>query len=101
MGSRAIGADRVLAWPAAQIGLLGARGAVALQGHAGDAARESEHLRQVLSPAASVQAGAVDEIIVPRRTREHVARALQLLAQKTSSSAPVLHGERAAPADHD
>ncbi len=43
MGSRAIGADLLYAWPDAQIGLLGAKGAAVLRGAAGDAAGEQDY----------------------------------------------------------
>ena len=75
MGSRAIGADLVYAWPQAQIGLIGARGAVAL-GMPEDAAA------QALAPTTAAAKGEVDDVIAPRRTREHVIRALAQLAFK-------------------
>jgi propionyl-CoA carboxylase beta chain len=83
MGSRAIGADMVYAWPDAQIGLLGAKGAAVLCGAAGDAAGEQDYAQQVLAPTAVASNGNVDDVIVPRQTRQHIVRALQLLAHKS------------------
>ncbi|HSW19697.1 MAG TPA: carboxyl transferase domain-containing protein [Ramlibacter sp.] len=75
MGSRALGADMVYAWPQAQIGLVGVPGAVALGASETEAAR-------ALAPATAAGAGEVDEVIAPRKTRERVIRALAQLAEK-------------------
>ena len=75
MGARALGADLVYAWPHAQIGLIGERGAEALGGLAAEAV-------QALAPATVASAGEVDEVIAPRRTRACVIRALAQMADK-------------------
>jgi propionyl-CoA carboxylase beta chain len=81
MGARAMGADLVYAWPQAQIGLIGVRGAVALGGDEAQAA-------QALAPAAVAAAGEIDEVIAPRQTRACVIRALAQLADKTLQQEP-------------
>jgi propionyl-CoA carboxylase beta chain len=75
MGARALGADLVYAWPQAQIGLIGVRGAVALGGEAAPHAL-------TLAPTAVAAAGEIDEVIAPRQTRACVVRALTQLAEK-------------------
>lgn len=81
MGARALGADLVYAWPQAQIGLIGVRGAVAL---GGDAA----HAAQALASTTVAAAGEIDEVIAPRQTRGCLIRALAQLADKTPQQEP-------------
>jgi acetyl-CoA carboxylase carboxyltransferase component len=90
MNSRDLGADLVLAWPEAELGIMSARAAVGIVHRrelrvAGDpdGARErltdayaQEHLRAHSAAAA----GFVDEIIEPVQTRERLAWALRTLA---------------------
>lgn len=73
MGARALGADIVYAWPQAQIGLIGVRGAMLLGQSEAAAA-------QALASGAAVASGEVDEVIVPRHTRVSVIRGLEQLA---------------------
>jgi propionyl-CoA carboxylase beta chain len=82
MASRAIGADMVYAWPQSQIGLLGAKGALALLGAPADAVSEAGHVAAFLSPAAAGRGHAVDDVIAPRQTRRHVIEALRALRGK-------------------
>jgi acetyl-CoA carboxylase carboxyltransferase component len=86
MNSRDLGADLTLAWPCAQIGVMGAPQAVAIterraisDGADTDklaAAYASERLG-VESAAAE---GFVDEVVSPCETRERLIRALEMLA---------------------
>jgi acetyl-CoA carboxylase carboxyltransferase component len=90
MNSRELGADLVLAWPAAELGIMSARAAVGIVNrrelHAAedpDAERErlaeqyaDEHLRA----DAAAAAGFVDELVDPCDTRERLAWALTTLA---------------------
>lgn len=75
MGARAVGADIVYAWPQAQIGLIGVRGAA-------DLGQSETAAAQALAPAAAAAAGEVDEVIAPRHTRACVSRGLAQLAEK-------------------
>ena len=90
MNSRDLGADLVLAWPRAQIGVMGPKQAVALVNRreiaAADdpiAARDALALRyaeeHLTAPAAAAE-GVVDEIVAPSATRARLAAALQTLA---------------------
>jgi acetyl-CoA carboxylase carboxyltransferase component len=100
MNSRDLGADLVLAWPAAELGIMSARAAVGIvnrrelrvaqdedaeRNRLADAYAE-EHLRAESAAAA----GFVDEIIEPAQTRERLAWALQTLASRGGR-----HGGRA------
>jgi acetyl-CoA carboxylase carboxyltransferase component len=92
MNSRDLGADLVLAWPAAELGIMSARAAVGIVNRrelrvAEDedaersrlaAAYAEEHLRAESAAAA----GFVDEIVEPAQTRERLTWALQTLARR-------------------
>lgn len=89
MNSRELGADLVLAWPQAQLGVMGGKQAVDLVQRraikAADdpaAAREqfaAEYERDWLSAETAAREGVVDEIIAPSATRRRLADALQML----------------------
>ncbi|HSW15816.1 MAG TPA: carboxyl transferase domain-containing protein [Ramlibacter sp.] len=83
MGSRALGADLVYAWPDAQIGLIGAKGAAALRAPGSGAACASDEARRRLAPEAVASGGDIDDVILPRHTRRHLARALDMLQHKS------------------
>ncbi len=74
MGSRALGADLVYAWPDAQIGLMSAKGAAVLGRTASDGGD---------APGAAAKAGDIDDVITPRHTRRHLVRALDMLQHKS------------------
>ncbi len=90
MNSRDLGADLVLAWPEAELGIMSARTAVGIVNRrelrlAGDPEAEQarlasayahDHLRAELAAAA----GFVDEIVEPAQTRERLCWALRTLA---------------------
>jgi acetyl-CoA carboxylase carboxyltransferase component len=90
MNSRDLGADLVLAWPAAELGIMSARAAVGIvnrrelrvaedeeteRNRLADAYAE-EHLRAESAAAA----GFIDEIVEPAQTRERLTWALRTLA---------------------
>jgi acetyl-CoA carboxylase carboxyltransferase component len=89
MNSRQLGADVVLAWPGAEIGVLGARQAVGIihrRAIEGSADPDAEHTRLAEEYAeihlrAEVAAGAgdVDEVIEPVETRARLIWALSAL----------------------
>jgi len=84
MNSRDLGADLTLAWPQAQIGVMGASQAVAItQRNAIVNGADIDELAQVYASErlgvdfAAVN-GFVDEIVAPADTRERLIRALEL-----------------------
>lgn len=86
MNSRDLGADLTLAWPRAQIGVMGARQAVAIAERRAIAAGSdvdelaeryaATHLRAEIAAAD----GFIDEIVSPLQTRARLIRALELHA---------------------
>jgi len=90
MNSRDLGADLVLAWPQAQLGVMGGKQAVDLVHRraiaaADDPASEREQLaeeyeRDCLSALTAASEGVVDEVVAPSDTRHRLAGALQMLA---------------------
>ncbi|RSD21954.1 acyl-CoA carboxylase subunit beta [Amycolatopsis eburnea] len=106
MGSKHLGADINLAWPTAQVAVMGAQGAAnivhrktlanaANEGRDVDALRAEliqEYEDTLLNPYAAAERGYVDSVIVPAHTRGHVARALSLLRNKRESLPPKKHG---------
>jgi methylmalonyl-CoA carboxyltransferase large subunit len=102
MGSRDLGADRVYAWPTAEVAVMGAEGAVEvvfrkeMQEAADRAARRTELTEEYRSTFATpyVAAGRrlVDDIIEPANTRKHLAQALEYLQTKREQRPPKKHG---------
>jgi len=90
MDSKTLGNDLCVAWPNAEVAVLGAPAAVQiLHGKrladadgTERAALEEEYATIYCSPAAAAERGFVDEIIEPKDTRRILAEALRLLASK-------------------
>jgi acetyl-CoA carboxylase carboxyltransferase component len=90
MNSRDLGADLVLAWPEAEVGIMSARAAVSIinrrelyQAEDPDAEHArlaDEYADEHLRAEAVAAAGFVDEIVEPEHTRERLAMALQTLS---------------------
>ncbi|GAB3581206.1 acyl-CoA carboxylase subunit beta [Amycolatopsis endophytica] len=86
MNCRGLGADHVLAWPGAEVAVMGATAAVRLLRRRELAAAQdraaleerlvAEHERDTGGVRAAVELGVVDEVVEPDRTRGAVARAL-------------------------
>lgn len=89
MNSKELGADLALAWPGAQLGVMGPRQAVGIVhrreiASAGDpdAAAERlarEYAAEHLDARAAAAAGAIDEVVPPSETRARLAGALEAL----------------------
>ncbi|HEV7979184.1 acyl-CoA carboxylase subunit beta [Amycolatopsis sp.] len=106
MGSKHLGADLNLAWPTAQVAVMGAQGAAnivhrktlskaAEEGKDVDALRAEliqEYEDTLLNPYAAAERGYLDSVIVPAHTRGHIARALTLLRDKRETLPPKKHG---------
>jgi propionyl-CoA carboxylase beta chain len=106
MGSKQLGADVNLAWPTAQVAVMGAGGAVnilqrrALQdaqtaGLDVEAERQrlvAEYEEAIVNPWDAAERGYVDAVIRPSETRVQVARALRALRTKRASLPPKKHG---------
>jgi methylmalonyl-CoA carboxyltransferase large subunit len=102
MCSKDLGADRVYAWPTAEIAVMGAEGAAEIVfrkelAAAEDRDAKKEELVQVYRDTFStpyVAAGRrlVDDIIEPAETRMQLARALEYLHRKRDRRPPKKHG---------
>jgi methylmalonyl-CoA carboxyltransferase 12S subunit len=102
MCSKDLGADTVFAWPTAEIAVMGAEGAaeIVFRRDIADAedpeARKAELVEEYRStfstPYVAASRGLVDDIIEPARTREHVARALEILITKRTIRPAKKHG---------
>ncbi len=102
MGSKHLGGDVNLAWPTAQIAVMGAQGAVnILYRRELAAAGDPDALRAKLitdyedalaNPYSAAERGYVDAVIRPAETRSQVVRALRALRNKRQTLPPKKHG---------
>ncbi|MDJ0340458.1 acyl-CoA carboxylase subunit beta [Streptomyces sp. H10-C2] len=105
MGSKHLGADLNLAWPTAQIAVMGAQGAVNILHRRTLAEAKTpeavEELRQqlitdyedaLLNPYVAAERGYIDAVIMPSETRSHLVKALRTLRNKRESLPPKKHG---------
>jgi acetyl-CoA carboxylase carboxyltransferase component len=96
MNSRDLGADLVLAWPAAELGIMSARAAVGIVNRrelrvADDQDGERDRLaeayaREHLGAESAAAEGFVDEIIEPSETRDRLALALDAFAPRSGAA---------------
>ncbi|MBW9209144.1 acyl-CoA carboxylase subunit beta [Mumia sp. zg.B21] len=102
MGSKHLGADLNIAWPTAQIAVMGAQGAVnILHRKTLAAADDPESKRAELidayeqtlaNPYVAAERGYVDQVVQPHETRIEIVRALRLLRSKRETLPPKKHG---------
>jgi propionyl-CoA carboxylase beta chain len=102
MGSKHVGADLNLAWPMAEIAVMGARGAVSiLHRRELDAAEdpaalqaefEERYLRDLANPWRAAERGYVDAVVRPSETRRELVRGLRFASTKRQSPPPRKHG---------
>jgi propionyl-CoA carboxylase beta chain len=102
MGSKHLRADVNLAWPTAQIAVMGAQGAVNILyrrelAAADDPAalreqRVTEYEDMLANPYIAADRGYVDAVIRPAETRQQVAVALRALRTKRQTLPPKKHG---------
>ena len=89
MSSKHIRGDINYAWPTAEIAVMGAKGAAEIlyRAELGDPAkikkRIDEYQARFANPFVAAERGYIDEVILPRGTRKRIARALQMLRNKT------------------
>lgn len=102
MSSKEIGGDVNLAYPTAEIAVMGPDGAVNIihrnainKAADPDTEREKlvdEYRRTFANPFKAAEMGYIDEIIMPADTRPHLIRALDMLHNKRDKNPPKKHG---------
>jgi propionyl-CoA carboxylase beta chain len=102
MGSKHLGADINLAWPTAQIAVMGAQGAVNILYRSELASADdpetkraelvTEYEDHLANPYLAAERGYVDAVIHPHETRSEIVRALRLLRTKRETLPPKKHG---------
>ena len=102
MGSKHLGADINLAWPTAEIAVMGAQGAVNILyrkeiANAADpvaerAARIEEYAEKFANPYVAAERGFMDRVIFPHETRLQLTHALRALRTKRATLPPKKHG---------
>ena len=106
MGSKHLGADMNVAWPTAQIAVMGAQGAVNILhrktlASAEEAGEDVEAKRAELiddyeqtlaNPYIAAERGYVDAVISPHETRLEIVKALRLLRSKREMLPAKKHG---------
>ena len=95
MDSKHMGNDLAIAWPSAEIAVMGAKGATEiLHRKASEAERqqlETDYERRLLNPYIAAERGSVDLVINPENTRKEVASALDFLISKREKLQKRLH----------
>jgi propionyl-CoA carboxylase beta chain len=102
MSSKHIRGDMNLAWPSAEIAVMGPKGAVeilfkkeidqAQDREAETARRIAEYGATFANPYLAASRGFVDDVIDPRETRPRLIDALRMLATKRDRNPPKKHG---------
>jgi acetyl-CoA carboxylase carboxyltransferase component len=102
MNSKHLRADVSLAWPTAEIAVMGAEGAVNIVFRkeiekAADPSRKraeliEEYRRKFSTPYASAERGFVDDVIEPAETRPRLIKAMRMLSTKREAVPARKHG---------
>src|SRR5690348_4942718 len=102
MGSKHLGADINVAWPTAQIAVMGAQGAANIlhrkkiasssDPEATRAKVVAEYEDTLVNPYVAAERGYVDSVIPPSLTRTYVIKSLRMLRNKRESLPPKKHG---------
>lgn len=102
MSSKYLGTDINLAWPSAEIAVMGPEGAVNILYHKQIASAENpaeerarlvaEYRARFLTPYMAAGAGAIDDVIEPRETRARLIEGLAALRDKYAPNPARKHG---------
>jgi acetyl-CoA carboxylase carboxyltransferase component len=96
MDSKAMGNDLCIAWPSAELAVMGAEGAVRIVHRRADeetrATLVEEYRDRFLNPYVAAERGFVDIVIDPAETRQTVARCFEALATKRERLVHRKHG---------
>ncbi len=101
MNSKHIRGDFNFAWPSAEIAVMGPKGAVEIIfkkeiSGANDPAKKldsllSEYITKFANPYIAAERGYIDEVIIPRETRQRLITSFQLLKTKVDSNPKKKH----------
>ena len=101
LASRQLGYDRVIAWPGAQIAVMGPQQAAKIIYHREIAAaknpekveaEKAEELREFINPFSAAKLGQVDMVIHPKDTRAALIRLVESLLTKREPKIARKHG---------
>jgi propionyl-CoA carboxylase beta chain len=100
MGSKHLRTDVNLAWPSAEIAVMGAEGAVNIvyrrELAGGDptvrAQKIAEFNQRFASPFVAAEHGYIDDVIEPRETRVRLIKSLRMLETKVDTMPRKKHG---------
>ncbi|MEE9166440.1 MAG: acyl-CoA carboxylase subunit beta [Candidatus Neomarinimicrobiota bacterium] len=102
MNSKHIRGDINLAWPTAEIAVMGPKGAVEIifkkeiaKAKDSEAAEEKlieEYREKFANPYVAAEQGYIDDVVEPRTTRHHIIRSLSMLDTKVDSNPKKKHG---------
>ena len=102
MGSKQLGADMNVAWPTAEVAVMGAEGAVpfiygreitgADDPEAARAERIDEYKAHFANPYIAAERGYIDDVIIPHETRPKLIEALRMLETKRQPGPRRKHG---------
>ncbi|WP_425060013.1 Propionyl-CoA carboxylase beta chain [Sporomusa carbonis] len=94
MCSQDLGADQVLAWPSAEIAVMGPAGAanIIFRGDPEAEAKTVKYVEDFATPYKAAERGFVDQVIEPKETRPRVITALNMLATKCEQRPAKKHG---------
>lgn len=102
LSSKHIRGDYNVAWPTAQIAVMGAEGAAKIifrkeiSSSEDPAAKEAEKIEEYeerfANPIVAAERGYVDDVIRPSETRARLIRAMELLRTKRDTNPPKKHG---------
>jgi propionyl-CoA carboxylase beta chain len=98
MASKHLRGDVNLAWPNAEIAVMGAKGAVEIifredkNDPAKLAAREAEYKQRFANPFVAGARGFIDDVILPHETRKRICRSLVMLQNKKIENPWRKHG---------
>lgn len=102
MCSRSLGADVALAWPTAEIAVMGPDGAAKIifkdeiknadDPEAMMRQRTEEYAEKFANPYVASAKGMIDDVIDPRDTRKRLMQSLQMLSQKRENRPRKKHG---------
>ena len=94
MCSKHLGADQVMAWPSAEIAVMGPAGAanIIFRNDPDAKAKTEEYVKEFATPYKAAERGYADQVIIPSETRPRIISALNALATKRETRPAKKHG---------